>query len=211
MPNQLPFGWGPGTTNPDPPQTPNPDYASKIWQYAGNTAQAEDANDPAVKYLLDNGYLKTTQGGESGNLGSYAFGPNAPKNFGWRGDNPNGVFAPSGVSKQDNAINPNYVTHDPTWGDYTNVRNIYHPGETDFMSKYGQPLMMALAGMGMGSAIGAVGGSAGFGLKLPSMGQRIGNMFGNQAAPTPRPTPTTSSMLAGMPQWLRDLINRKQG
>jgi len=127
---------------------------SDLFRYAGGAAVSNDnLGDPELQYFLNKGYLSP----QSSNEGQTTFSYNSnliPKSS--TGQSFGSFWTPGGISGVLKMINPSAVTKDPNYGTITSNANQYQPAD---WTRYGYPIMEALAGAGMFSAISAVGGA----------------------------------------------------
>lgn len=197
------------------PDTTSQYPLSDLFKYAGGKAVSDPGSDPELQYFLSKGYLTPQASGGEGGAGQtiYSYDArNIPKSS--TGQSFGDFWTPGGISGVLKMIDPSKVTDDPNFGKITSNKNQYQ--EADFMSKYGQPLMMALAGGAFGSLTSMFGGGLGglgntifktIGSEILSGGQNplagILNMIkGNKPA-------TTATPVAGggtMPEPLRLLL-----
>ncbi len=101
------------------------------------------------------------------------------------------------------------ITYDPNRGFSTSPKNFHHGG-WETVSDYLPQAIMAGLTAGAGSIIGA-GTAASMAMKAPGMAQNAGNMLSTpDAAPTQASVDQSAatSLTEGMPQWLKDLLNK---
>jgi hypothetical protein len=167
----------------------DPSYPlADLFKYAGGYSTT-GAPDAETQYFLNKGYISAAGTNDAGQTTYNYLGSNIPA-----AQLPGGKTAafgsfwdPKGISGTGQVINPAGVAKDTNYGDITSVYNIKHPEDTDFMSRWFPMIAMSLMTMGMGSAIGAVGGASGmFGPgsllgKIPSLGQTAGNLLSGAA------------------------------